>query len=81
MGLYEQDGGDTTNIKYIHLDKSHEIKTKPDLFKYEKARNLCGIIKKIRTDYQIKITKSNDRTMRQLGTAVPIIYSYIRVNT
>ena len=79
LGYYKQETDEKENIKYIQMDKTSEIKCKPDLMKYERARRLCSIVQVIRKDYQYKLTKplegtdGSDLMKKQLGTAAYFI--------
>ncbi|CAD7945607.1 unnamed protein product [Amoebophrya sp. A25] len=80
LGYYKQETDDKENIKYIQMDKTSEIKCRPDLMKYERARRLCDIVGPIRRDYQFKITHDGTSggvdsliMKKQLGTAAYFI--------
>lgn len=55
------------------MDKTSEMKTKPDLMKYERARRLCELVQEIRRDYQAKICRGETLLKKQLGTCAYFI--------
>ncbi|GMH77046.1 hypothetical protein TrRE_jg8907 [Triparma retinervis] len=58
--------------KYMQLAAMSSFKGKSDRSKYNKAARLCGNIEKIRSDIR-KNLKSNDKSVRQLATAMWVI--------
>jgi len=61
-----------SNVKYVYLAASSKFKGLSDKFKYEKARKLKSLVAGIRENYYSKV-KSENETMRQLGTALYLI--------
>ncbi|CAD7953826.1 unnamed protein product [Amoebophrya sp. A120] len=73
LGYYKQETDEKEMTKYIQMDKTSEMKTKPDLMKYERARRLCKIVGDIRKDYQYKLTSGDTLLKKQIGTAAYFI--------
>jgi DNA topoisomerase-1 len=63
---------DPRGYKYVFLGNDSEFKTKSDLAKYEKARQLKAHITRIRADYE-KLWKHKDVRQRQMSTALYFI--------
>lgn len=66
-----QDG----KIKYVWFDKSGRFKGEGDLAKYEKARKLQKMIKKVRDTYS-KDARGRDPVKKQLGTILYLIDNF-----
>ena len=80
LGYYKQETDDNVDIKYIHLGSTSEMKCKPDLMKYERARRLCTIVNTIRKDYQWKLKHGDTPMKKQLGREFQILFRTLGEN-